>query len=503
MHKGVKKSIKNIISGVLGQLFTIAFGIIIPRLVILSLGSESNGLMSSINTVIGYLNLLEAGIGTAALQALYGPVAKAEKAEINGIIAAVKGFYKRTGVYYALGIIGITFIYPFVVQSEIPVATIIAVILLSGMPQVVNFYFQGKYKILLQADGRNYVLTNLQTATSITTSVMKVILLNCGFGLVALQIMYCVVSLAQMMFIEAYVKKSFGWIDLSVKPNVQALEQSGSVLVHQISGLVFNSTDTIILTLLCGLKTVSVYSVYTMLFGMVSTLIQNVNSGVVFLMGQTFNTDRDKYIKLHDAYEVYNMALTFSLYAIANIFIVPFIKLYTAGAEISYIDQLLPHLFIATYLLENGRTACIKVIHYAGHFKQTRWHAVVEMIVNIIVSVIAVYRFGIYGVLFGTMAALLFRSNVIIFYASKHILKRSPISTYYHWAINIALYIMAIVCSDRFFRNIVLDSYLKIIFWAVIACVVWIPIFFIVNSVFNRKVFSFAISLVKSKRADA
>lgn len=496
----MKKSIKNIISGVLGQFITIGFGIIIPRLVILNLGSESNGLLSSINTVIGYLNLLEAGIGTAALQALYGPVARAEKAEINGIIAAVKGFYQRTGAYYALGIIGIAFIYPFVVESEIPVTTIVAVILLSGMPQVINFYFQGKYKTLLQADGRNYVLTNLQTATSITTSVMKVILLNCGFGLCALQIMYCVVSLAQMVFIETYMKKVFGWIDLSVKPNIQALAQSTSVLVHQISGLVFSSTDTIILTMMCGLKTVSVYSIYTMLFGMVSTLIQNVNSGIVFLMGQTFNTDRERYIKLHDAYEVYNMALTFSLYAIASMFILPFIKLYTAGAEISYVDQWLPYLFITTYLLENGRTACIKVIHYAGHFKQTRWHAVVEMILNITVSVVAAYYFGIYGVLLGTVAALMFRSNIIIFYASKHILKRTPISTYYHWGINVVLYIMAVILSSMFLQNVELDTYLKIVLWAVVACGVWIPTFFLVNSLLNRGVFSFVLSLMKSKQ---
>lgn len=497
----MRKSIKNIISGIFGQLFTMAFGILIPRLVILSLGSEANGLMSSINTVIGYLNLLEAGIGTAALQALYGPVAKADKPGINGILAAVKGFYRRTGAYYALGILGLAFIYPAVVQSEIPVATIFAVILLSGMPNVINYYFQGKYKTLLQADGRNYVLSNLQTATSITTSVMKVILLNCGFGLAALQIMYCIVSLAQMVVIEIYVKRVFGWLDLSVKPNVQALEQSGSVLIHQISGLVFNSTDTIILSVLCGLQTVSVYSVYTMLFGMISTLIYHINSGVVFLMGQTFHADRDKYLQLHDAYEVYNMALTFSLYAIAGLFILPFIKLYTAGAEISYLDRWLPHLFIATYLLENGRTACIKVIHYAGHFKQTRWHAVVEMILNLSVSAIAARFFGIYGVLLGTVAALLFRSNAMIFYAAKRILKRSPASTYYHWAINIALYFGVTICSDCFLKNIVMDSYLKIAFWAAIACAVWIPVFLIVNSVLNQRVFSFVLSLVKTKRA--
>lgn len=495
----MKKSIKNVTSGILGQFIAVAFGIIIPRLVILSLGSESNGLLSSINTVISYLNLLEAGIGTVALQALYGPVAKEKKSEINAIIAAVKNFYRRTGKLYALGILGIAFIYPFVVESEIPIMTIILVIFFSGMPQVINFYFQGKYKTLLQADGRNYILTNLQTATSVFTSVGKVILLNNGFGLCAIQFMYCVVSLAQMIFLEGYMKKSYGWIDLTVQPDVKALEQSNSVLVHQISGLVFNSTDTLILSLICGLKAVSVYSVYTMLLGMVSTLIQNINNGIVYLMGQTFNTDREKYLKLHDAYEVYNMSLTFSLYAVAGIFILPFIRLYTAGAEISYVDKRLAHLFIATYLLENGRTACIKAIHYAGHFQQTRWHAVVEMTVNLVVSVACASCFGIYGVLIGTVAALLFRSNVIILYASKYILNRKPACTYYHWGINILLYLAATTVSNLVLRNIVLDSYMQIVFWAIIAGFVWIPAFFAVNSMLNKNIFLFAVSVLRGR----
>lgn len=160
-----KKSLKNIMSGLLGQIISIIFGIYIPHLVIISLGSESNGLLSSVNTVIGYLNLLEAGIGTASLQALYGPVAESCETEINGILSATIQFYRKTGFYYGIGILGIALIYPAVVNSQLSVITISVVILLSGMPNVINFYFQGKYKILLQADGRNYILTNLQTCT--------------------------------------------------------------------------------------------------------------------------------------------------------------------------------------------------------------------------------------------------------------------------------------------------------------------------------------------------
>lgn len=54
----------------------------------------------------------------------------------------------------------------------------------------------------------------------------------------------------------------------------------------------FQNTDVLILTVVCGLKTVSVYSMYVMLFGMVGTAISTINSGVSFAMGQAYNTDK-------------------------------------------------------------------------------------------------------------------------------------------------------------------------------------------------------------------
>lgn len=66
-----QKSAYNILTSVLGQVITIVLGVVIPRLVLVNLGSENNGLLSSITQVLGYASLLEAGVGLASLQALY------------------------------------------------------------------------------------------------------------------------------------------------------------------------------------------------------------------------------------------------------------------------------------------------------------------------------------------------------------------------------------------------------------------------------------------------
>lgn len=201
---------------------------------------------------------------------------------------------------------------------------------------------------------------------------------------------------------------------------------------------------------------------------------------------------------MHDAFEIYNMVLVSSLYCIAGIFILPFLKLYTAGVQdINYIDPILPYMFIAVYLLNNGRESPNMVIKFAGHFKQTQWRSMLEAIINITVSLIGVHFCGIYGVLMGTIAALLYRTNDMIIYANKKILHRSPWKTYRRWLVNLALFVVLTLLSKMFFANIELNTYPKIIMWAAVTSVIVVPIFFAVASLCDRESYHYAKELVK------
>lgn len=116
MGKG-KRSLKIFIYGVISQVVTLVLGIVIPKLLIVGYGSEVNGLLSSVRQIFVYVALLEAGIGTAALQALYEPVAKEDRKRTSEIMAATDRYYRRTGILYGLSILIISFVYPLVVKS--------------------------------------------------------------------------------------------------------------------------------------------------------------------------------------------------------------------------------------------------------------------------------------------------------------------------------------------------------------------------------------------------
>lgn len=439
-----KNSLRNLGWGLLGNVLTTFIAILIPRLFIVNYGSEVNGLLSSIRQIYVYLALLEAGVGDASVVALYGPIGRKDHAAANEILAATHYYYRKIGIIYTICIVALSFVYPLFLDTTVPYEVCCLVILLQGSGSVISYLFQGKYNMLLRVDNRNYVTTNLGTVTTILTDICRIGLLMMGKSIIAVQSTYLAFNFIKMVYIWLYVKHNYNWIDLGVKPNFAAVSQRKAVFVHQISSLVFGHTDILILTFVCGLKTVSVYSMYATIYGMVTNIHTIISNSVHSVLGQAYNTDRKKYLELQDAYETYFMAIVFGLYAIASVFILPFIALYTKGADINYVDWKIAALFSLYHILSYSRTPSHNPIGFAGKFKETQWRAWLETIINLVVSFVCVFRYGIYGVLMGTIAALIYRGNDIIIYANKIVLNRSPWPTYRRCLINFAVFIAVV-----------------------------------------------------------
>lgn len=487
----------NLIVGFGSQILTIALGILLPRLVLVNYGSEVNGLINSITQIYTYIGLLEAGIGTATEQALYRTVGQNNQDQTNAVLSATNRYFKKTGILYIFAMVGFAAIYPALVDSGIPTVSIILIILCNGVDSVVGFFFQRKYFLLLNVEGKGYVQSLLATLTNVLRNVIKLILISCGFDVVIVQFFAMLVSLMQTGYLYIYIKRNYQWVNLKEKPDYASISQSKNVLIHQVSKLVFNNTDSIILTVFCGLKMVSVYSTYAMLFGMISTALSIVINSIVFTMGQAFHADRGRFLKLYDAYELCYMTLVFALYSVANFFVLPFIKCYTAGiTDISYVDQHLPLLMITTYLLSCGRSASGQVINIAGHFKKTQYRSLVESFINITVSLIAVQFWGIYGVLIGTIVALLYRANDMILYANHKILSCSAWCTYKRWIVNTAVFTVILFVNPLV--DVDLSSYGTIILFCIPYTLCTLAVFFGVAFLTNGQTAKYVLEIIKN-----
>ena len=139
---------------------------------------------------------------------------------------------------------------------------------------------------------------------------------------------------------------------MNVKPDFDSISNKNSVMVFQIANLIFKNTDIIILTVFFGLKIVSIYAMYNLIFTMIDVAVQTINGSVTSALGLIYNESKMKYLKFYDLYEVYFMSTVFSLFSVTYILILPFMELYTAGiTDANYIDYFLPIFFVSIKLL--------------------------------------------------------------------------------------------------------------------------------------------------------
>lgn len=445
-----RNGVLSAIFGVIQQILTLIFGLIVPRLFIQTFGSEMNGLLSSLGNIYSYLALVEAGIGTTAIQALYGPLGRDDKRSINQIMAATAHYYNRAGFIYLAGVLLIAIIYPFTVPTAIPNGTIFTLTILSGTGGVINFWVQGKYMVLLQAEGKKYLMSIVTTVVHVVSNIIKITLLLLGYNVIAIHIGYFIISLLQMVFYYIYMRKGYSWLNLKAEPNFEALSQSKAVFVQQIMWMICSNTDILVLTYVAkDLKAVSVYAVYLMIYSAIEKLFTTLFGSFHYLLGQKYNTDKAGYMPLHRVYESLSMYGSFALYTTAFVLTTPFMRIYTSGVtDTQYVDPYLPFLFTIIHLLYCTREASSRVINFAGHFKQMQWRAVVESVINLTVSVVLVLKLGIYGVLIGTIVAYIYRTNDIIIYANKKILCRSCWNTYKKVIINMSCFSMIVLASQ-------------------------------------------------------
>ena len=487
MNSNKNKALKNIIYGFLSKVTALAFGLIVPRLILTTYGSESNGIVSSVTQIFAYVALLEAGVGGATLQALYAPTGKNNKKEISAILSATHNYYKRTGYIYTFLVVLLSVVYPLIVKSELSYFTVFGIILFNGLGGALNFLFQGKYHLLLQAEGKDYVKTNVTTIVYVLSNIFKIVLALIGCNILVLQLVYFALHVLQMLYIIIYIRKHYKWLNLNEEPNYNAISQKNSVMVHQISSLVFGNTDSIILTFFSGLKLVSVYSIIASLITQITGILNTLSGSILFSLGQNFQNNREKFNKLYIAFESIYYIISAICVTMIYVFLNPFLTLYTEGiTDVNYVDPYLPFLFCLSYWLTWVRVPSVYVINNcAGHFNLTKKQSIIESVINIVFSVVLVKLLGIYGVLIGTIIALLYRTNEMIIYSAKKILNRGIFASYKSVIVNSNCIIALGFCGQKILPAI--SNYFDLMLWVVLYFISISFSIFIVNIIFDRK----------------
>ena len=420
------KLAKNITTGFFGQSIALFLGILVPRIIITSYGSDANGLISTISQVFTYVALLEAGIGQAAKNMLYKPIKDNDKDSISSIVSLANSYFRRITIVYGLCVFMLSFILPFVLKTNISFVTVFLVTLFEGLSGVISFFFIQTPSIVIGVDGKSYINNSINLFTKVIGYIAKIIMASFGLDIVLLEFAFFIITIGKVLFYMLYFKAKYGWIVWRKPDSGQKLKDRNSFILTEICWTIFSSTDMIVLSILLGTEAASVYSVYNMIFANIALLVNAIYSSITYILGYAFNESAERYERVHDSFNSVFMCIITILMSVCYLLTIPFIKLYTKDiSDVDYIYDLLPLLFCLIQMLSWSRYVSGNLTGIAGYAKQTSYVSLVEAIINIVLSIFFVYTFGLIGVVLATVIALPIKVLWCSFIADKKVMHRS------------------------------------------------------------------------------
>lgn len=480
-----KRLVINTFSSFIFQITTIICGFILPRLILEAFGSEVNGLVNSITQFLGIISFLELGVGAVIQSSLYKPLADKDNDQISRVVVSGQRFFSKLAMILLVYVLVLMVIYPFVANQDfgfIYTVTLIGVISISSFAQ---YYFGIVNRLLLTADQKGYISYNAQTITLILNTVACFGLIHLGASIHLVKLTTSLVYVVRPLVLMIYVKKNYK-INWKIKYEGEPIQQKWNGVAQHISAVVLDGTDNIVLTIFAGLKEVSVYSVYNLVVTGVKQLLMSMTNGIQSLVGELWaKQELDNLRKFFGWVEWGLHTGTIFVFGVTSILIIPFVKVYTNGiSDINYVQPLFGMLLVMANAGHCLRLPYNIMILAGGHYKQTQSNYIIAASINIIVSVLAVKRWGLVGVAVGTVIAMFYQTIWMAAYDSRNLI-RWPFRKFIK---QIGVDIISVVGIYLGTSHFVLDkiTYLAWVILAIKVTIVSAIIIIVINILFYR-----------------
>lgn len=424
-----KKAVKNMMASLLYQVVAIICGLITPRLILGAFGSTYNGVVMSATQFLNMINILTLGITASTRVALYKPLSQRDYYAISCIMKATKKYMRKiaVGVIVYVGILCL--IYPLISHNDLTHLQNALLIAIVGIGVFAEYFFGLSSQTLLQADQASYIIYGANIGKSIINTISVAFLISQHASIYTVKLGSSIIFFVLPALLNIYINRKY-CLTKHCQEDSTAIKQRGAVAFHSISNIIHDNADLTILTLFADAKLISVYTVYYLAVGKVKALLQVLTSGMEAAFGNMWvNHEIEALNKNFKAFEYMIFSFTAIVFSCVIVLLVPFVELYTVGVnDINYVRPVLGVLISVTEIMYCIRQPYLTLVYATGSFEQTKWGAMLEALLNIVISLLLVNYIGINGVIIGTLIANTFRTVQFSVYISKNILHSSIIS---------------------------------------------------------------------------
>jgi len=372
-------------------------------------------------------------------------------------------------------------------------------VLILGVSGALEFFTMAKYRALLTADQKQYVLSLASIVAIILNTVIIAVLAYIGVSIVILRLIALFSVFARSLILYIYIRLNYTYINYKETPNYEALNKRWDALYLQILGVVHTGAPVIIATIFTSLQTVSIYSVFNMVVAGVSGIVSIFTSGLSASFGDVVARNEQSILqKAYQEFELVFYALISWFFSCTMVLIMPFIKLYTAGVtDVNYNIPLIGFLFTLNGLFYSLKTPQGMLVISAGLYRETRLQVTIQGLISIVGGVIFVQFWGLAGILIGSILSNIYRDIDLLFYIP-HKVTKLKVKTSFYRMIRVFVCFGLICWPYVQLINIDCNDFLEWTGWAVITATYALLVVVIVNYLLDKRIFMNVLNRFKS-----
>lgn len=398
-----RNSLLNALSAILLTVVNGLLGIVVTRLVINKFGSDFNGLNSTINQIINVLLILEGGFTLASNVALFEPISKKDYSTSNGVLRATSQKFSRISVIFLIVGILVAGVYSLTVKTKLAREFVFTMIMMAVVPQAFNLFYTTTYRVLLQTQQKEYIISVFTALTIGAGHIMNIILISYDCKMWTVRFTTMCFAFLNSIIISEYTKRKNVFIDFSEKSRPDLIKGTNDVMAQKITGVIYTSWPIVFLSISTseGTLLASVYAVYNNVFVMIKALLHGVIDAPRLGFGQVLTERKKEEVwGSFKEYEYIAIFFTFIMMTVSCGLILPFINLYTRNVDdINYYDEVIAILMVLTGTVEMLHIPSGHIINMSGNFKVSKNFQIIACILLIISMTLLGSILGVYGML--------------------------------------------------------------------------------------------------------
>lgn len=423
------------------------------------LGKEYTGISTLFTDILQVLSLMELGMGTAMTYALYKPLAENDSHRISALMT----FYKKAYTIIGVLVFGVGMLFtPFLnyLVTDVPnIKESIHVIFIMYVLTSASSYFLVYKTTLLRANQEARIISFVDSVVLTIEGIFEIVALLIVKEYFAYLILHFLFTLIRNVILSNITQKKYKayLTDKDAKLSKQETRHLfGDVFalgIYKISGVMINSTDSIVISAFIGTQDVAIIGNFTLIMNSIRTALEQVVESVKASVGNLAVTATKE--KQREVFDQMNFISFWTACFCCTCFFVllnPFVGniWFDESYKISMwiVAVMTANFFIAVmvYPVEAFRTG-------NGLFIQGKYRPAIMAVLNIVLDILFVRFWGIFGVLFATtLSRLTTQVWFDPYLVYKHVFKMKPWIYYIKYVLQI---LVAVLCCGTayFFAN--------------------------------------------------